>query len=205
MYDLHGGHTELTACAHEAAHAVMRYHFDMEVTDLEIFRMEIIDMWDYSGRCLGAGEDFTAKGIIECYAAGFAWEWRTTLDLFDRYLVVNKGDWEFGDAINDCRRISDLVEEKLNLSNNWSKLECKQFKDEVEDLFQRTWEILEKHYLRAISAIAFELSKVNRLPAGKVEAIIRENIDPKYWQKKNSEVNRQDLPLTGQNVVKLAF
>ncbi len=180
MYDLHGGHTELTACSHEAAHAAIRHHFGMEITNLEIFRMEAFDTWDYSGRCWAAGEDSTTEGILELYAAGFAWEWRTTLDLFDRFRVVNKGDWEFGDAINDCRRITGLVEGKLNLGDDWSKLECKQFKDEVEELFRRTWEILEKHYLKAISAVAFELAKVDLLPAKEVELLIRENIDPEF-------------------------
>lgn len=183
MYDRHGGHTELTVCAHEAAHAVMRYHAGMKVTDLEIFREQAIDSLCYSGRCLGGGEDPSTKGMIDYYAAGYAWEWRNTHDLFERYAIVHYGHFDIGSGVNDCSRISECLIEELNLGDaestgvEWTDVEYKKFRDAVEELFLRTWKTIQRHYLETISAIAVELSKVDLLPAEKVLSIIKKNLD----------------------------
>jgi molecular chaperone DnaK (HSP70) len=99
---------------------------------------------------------------------------------------VEAGFNEFGDGVNDCRRIGYILEEKLNLSNDWSKLERSQFKHEVKSLFQRTWKILEEHYMEAIAAIAVELSKVELLPAETVLSIIKANLDPESSEPKTA-------------------
>lgn len=173
LYNIHGERTKLTVSAHEAAHAVMRYHFNLELTDISISSMAgwLDDTRVYAGRCYGGNEpSIYTTAMLHVFAAGYAWEWRNTLDLWERYVKVLNDEPLLDYEVNDCQRIDEIIMQAFEKGE--SEYSPNNYKIAVEGIFSKSWDILREHYLDVINAITEKLAKHEKLSGAEVNDII---------------------------------
>jgi len=173
-YDLCGSPTELTVCAHESAHAVMRHYSGLDITDIEIYRNDSSWPTTYSGHCYGSSIEPNQEQWLNILAAGYAWEWRNSSEIMQKYKREAKPR-DFSSKYNDCSRIHNFIIKHHQFDVRADQEIEDYYAELVTSLFLNAWQILEQSYLPTITQIAHELSKVDRLPAEKVEEIIKRN------------------------------